>query len=99
MTLRRTKKDEVNGRPIIQLPEKIVEVVEKRMTADESVFYRQLESRSQNEFNRFVRDGWRQNYHHILVSPSQSSHACSMQTLKTGLPEILVGYGQGKYRW
>ena len=68
VTLRRTKKEDVNGKPIIQLPEKFVEVVEKRMTADESSFYRQLESRSQNEFNKFVREGWRQNYHHILVS-------------------------------
>ena len=70
MTLRRTKKEEVNGRPIIVLPEKNIEVVEKRMTSDESVFYRQLESKSQDKFNKYVRDNWRSNYHHILVSPS-----------------------------
>ena len=58
----------MNGKPIIQLPEKIVEVVEKRMTADESVFYRQVESRSQKAFFKFVEEGYGQNYHHILVS-------------------------------
>lgn len=67
VTLRRTKKEEVNGKPIIQLPEKVVEVVEKPMTADESAFYRQLESRSQSEFDKYVREGWRSNYHHILA--------------------------------
>ena len=72
MTLRRRKDEKANGRRIIVLPEKVVENVERRMTSDESSFYRQLESQSQMDFNKFVREGWRQNYHHILVSP----HPC-----------------------
>ena len=85
VTLRRTKKEEVNGKPIIQLPEKIVEVVEKRMTTDESVFYRQLESRSQKEFNKFVREGYGQNYHHILVCLCLPTPSQSMALLLSGL--------------
>lgn len=71
--MRRTKKEEVNGRPIIELPEKVLNVVEKRLTRAESIFYRQLEKNSQEEFNEYVREGWRQNYHHILVRHSCKS--------------------------
>ena len=68
MTLRRQKSDkEADGRPIVVLPPKTVRVVQCAFTPEERDFYESMEKRTQAQFQKYVREGWAQNYAHILV--------------------------------
>lgn len=68
MALRRMKSDKVNGRPLVVLPPKIVTIEQIRMSPEEEAIYKAFEERSQVKFQRYVREGFRANYSHILVS-------------------------------
>lgn len=66
--LRRTKKSELDGKPIIQLPPKKEIIIKAELSADEASFYRSLESRNADKFNKYNREGTVQkNYAYILV--------------------------------
>ena len=56
-----------DGRPIVVLPPKTLQTMQVVLSPDEQAFYRSMENKSQKQFNVYVREGWRQNYHHILV--------------------------------
>ena len=71
ITMRRLKSDKVNGQPIITLPPKTIDIKELDFTPEEMDFYESMEKQSQARFLKYVRQNFRQNYHHILVSSSQ----------------------------
>lgn len=49
MLLRRTKKTVLNGRPLLDLPERNVELVRLTFTPNERVFYDTLEGKSRED--------------------------------------------------
>ena len=64
--LRRTKNQILNGKPLLELPERILELVECTFTASEKEFYRLLETRMTSEVNKLVQSE-HVNYTHVLV--------------------------------
>ncbi|TLS22244.1 uncharacterized protein PpBr36_09774 [Pyricularia pennisetigena] len=66
--LRREKTSKINGKPILELPPKFEEVVHVVFSEDEASFYRDLETSSRNQINKYIRRGTlRKNYAHALV--------------------------------
>lgn len=89
--LRRTKKSEIDGQPIIQLPEK--NTVEDRalFSADELAFYRALEQQAQIQFNRFLKNGTvGRHYSHALVLLLRLRQCCCSPQLVTNAKDFLV---------
>ena len=75
--LRRTKKSEINGQPILQLPPKIVEVTHALFSEDEQAFYSALEKRTQLTFNKYMKAGTvGRNYSNVLVLLLRLRQAC-----------------------
>lgn len=64
--LRRTKNQILNGKPLLHLPERILELVECNFSASEKAFYRLLETRMTSEVNKLVQSE-NVNYTHVLV--------------------------------
>ena len=85
-----------DGRPIVVLPPKMLQTMHVVLSPDEQAFYRSMEDKSQEQFNVYVREGWRQNYHHILVrsplpaKPFARIPAHSSRTLQVILREMLL---------
>ncbi|OHE96620.1 SNF2 family domain-containing protein [Colletotrichum orchidophilum] len=66
--LRRTKTSTIDGKPILQLPEKTEEVVYAELDEDERKFYTDLETKSQVQINKYLRKGTLgKHYSHVLV--------------------------------
>jgi SNF2 family DNA or RNA helicase len=66
--LRRLKTDLVNGKPIIELPEREVKVVKCDFDEDERAFYKALEDKIEIAVSKFQRSGTvQQNYTAILT--------------------------------
>ncbi len=66
--LRRTKKSQIDGRPILNLPERTTNACHASFSEDEAAFYSALESRTQLQFNKFLKAGTvGRNYSNILV--------------------------------
>lgn len=81
--LRRTKNQILNGKPLIQLPERILELVECSFSASEKEFYRLLENRMSSEVNKLVQSD-KVNYTHVLVLLLRLRQgACLMQSEQT----------------
>ncbi|KAK3049310.1 hypothetical protein LTR09_009488 [Extremus antarcticus] len=75
--LRRTKKSEYEGKPILTLPERVTEVNNPVFSDDEQAFYRALEDRSQLQFNRYLAAGTvGKSYSAILVLLLRLRQAC-----------------------
>lgn len=75
--LRREKTSLINGKPILDLPPKIEEIVHVCFSADETSFYRDLETSSQNQVNKYMRAGTlRKNYSNVLVLLLRLRQAC-----------------------
>ncbi|KAI8355880.1 SNF2 family N-terminal domain-containing protein [Mortierella sp. GBAus27b] len=75
--LRRTKKCTVDGKPILDLPERNVHMVSTPFTDDERAFYTALEHRTRDRFNAYVRAGTvMKNYSNILVLLLRLRQAC-----------------------
>ena len=55
--LRRMKNTKLDGKPLIDLPEKVVELTRLIFSEEERSVYTQVETRTQNQFNRFLRAG------------------------------------------
>ncbi|RYP40567.1 hypothetical protein DL767_001567 [Monosporascus sp. MG133] len=55
--LRRTKDSKIDGRPIIELPPKVEEIVHVVFDKDEEQYYQDLEKNSQVQFNRYLKGG------------------------------------------
>ncbi|KAI0337147.1 hypothetical protein BDW22DRAFT_1410049 [Trametopsis cervina] len=68
LTLRRTKHSELEGRPILELPNKHVELVELEFSPDERQLYEHIQRRAQLQINRFINNGTvAKNHGHVLV--------------------------------
>ena len=66
--LRRTKKSMIDGKPILQLPEKTTVEDRAVFSEDELSFYKALETKAQIQFNKYVQDGSvGRNYSNALV--------------------------------
>ncbi len=75
--LRRTKKSKIDGKPILSLPERTTEAEHAVFDEDEQAFYKALESRTQLQFNKYLRAGTvGRNYSNVLVLLLRLRQAC-----------------------
>jgi SNF2 family DNA or RNA helicase len=75
--LRRMKDSKIDGKPILQLPPKTEVIQNCVFSADEEAFYKELETKSQVTFNKYLRQGTiGKNYSHVLVLLLRLRQAC-----------------------
>lgn len=75
--LRRNKKTEINGKPILTLPERSVEAVNPEFSEDEQSYYTALESQSALTVNKYLQAGTIGNqYAHVLLLLLRLRQAC-----------------------
>lgn len=75
--LRRKKDSKLDGKPILQLPEKREHIVYAELSSDERDFYKQLEEKAQVVFSKYLREGSvGKNYSNILVLLLRLRQAC-----------------------
>jgi SNF2 family DNA or RNA helicase len=75
--LRRTKQSSIDGKPILQLPEKTIIEQYATFSKDEQDFYAALESKAQITFNRYLNAGTvGRNYSNALVLLLRLRQAC-----------------------
>ncbi|KAL4260457.1 SNF2/RAD54 helicase family protein [Pleurotus pulmonarius] len=66
--IRRTKSSQLDGKRLIELPPKEVELVKLEFTEEEREIYKMVEARTQATFNRYLRAGTvLKNYSQVLV--------------------------------
>jgi SNF2 family DNA or RNA helicase len=87
--LRRTKKSEINGKPILTLPERTTVVDHATFDEDQLAFYRNLEDSSRNTFTRYQQAGTvGRNYSNALVLLLRLRQACCH-------PHLIRDYAEG----
>ncbi|CAJ2504481.1 Uu.00g118750.m01.CDS01 [Anthostomella pinea] len=75
--LRRSKTSQLDGKPIIELPDKIEEAVHVVFSDDEQQYYQDLEKNSRVQFNKYLRQGTvGKHYAHVLVLLLRLRQAC-----------------------
>lgn len=75
--LRRTKSSMIDGKPILTLPDKTVEMVHAVFSPDELAFYQALQDKSVLVFNKYLRANTvGRNYSNILVLLLRLRQAC-----------------------
>lgn len=75
--LRRTKSSKIDGKPILQLPPKEVEIDLSVMDEDENEFYHALEEGAKVQMNKYLEQGSvTKNYSNILVLLLRLRQAC-----------------------
>ncbi|KAL2023563.1 hypothetical protein VTK56DRAFT_2171 [Thermocarpiscus australiensis] len=75
--LRRMKNSTIDGKPILTLPEKTENLEHVAFSEDELQFYRDLETKSQVQFNKYLRAGTvGKNYSNILALLLRLRQAC-----------------------
>lgn len=92
--LRRTKKSQIDGQPILQLPEK--HTVESRaiFDKDQLEFYKALETQTQIQFNKFVKNGTvGRNYSKALVLLLRLRQCCCSPQLITNSADFITESG------
>jgi SNF2 family DNA or RNA helicase len=86
--LRRTKQSQIDGKPIIVLPPKSIETQHVVFSEDELAFYKALESKTQIQFNKYLRANTvGKNYSNILVLLLRLRQACCHPHLITDFDE------------
>ncbi|KAH8671190.1 SNF2 family N-terminal domain-containing protein [Xylariales sp. PMI_506] len=88
--LQRTEKSEIDGRPIIQLPELVSKTAAAEFDYDQRDFYDSLEQKVQLKFNKYLNAGTvGKNYSYILVLILRLRQACCHPHLikDHGIPE------------
>ena len=86
--LRRNKTSLIDGKPIISLPPKVEEIQHVVFSEDEQAFYSALESKTQLQFNRYMRAGTvGKNYSNILVLLLRLRQCCCHPHLITDFEE------------
>ncbi|KAF7323759.1 SNF2 superfamily protein [Mycena kentingensis (nom. inval.)] len=101
--LRRLKTTELDGKRLIELPEKKLEVVSLQFSDEEREIYTQLETRQQAQFNRFLRAGSvLKNYASVLTMLLRLRQLCSHPALIQENGSYFLAPGEGdesiKYR-
>lgn len=75
--LRRTKTSKIDGKSILQLPPRTTEKVHAVFSDDEMAFYQALETRTQLQFNKYLKAGTvGRNYSNVLVLLLRLRQAC-----------------------
>ncbi|OAQ60939.2 SWI/SNF family DNA-dependent ATPase Ris1 [Pochonia chlamydosporia 170] len=75
--MRRKKDSKLEGKPILQLPEKREHIVYAKLSTDERDFYKQLEQHAHVLFSKYLREGSvGRNYSNILVLLLRLRQAC-----------------------
>ncbi|CUS15134.1 unnamed protein product [Tuber aestivum] len=75
--LRRTKDSTIDGKPILTLPDKNIEMVYAVLSPDEQQFYQALQDKSKILYNKYLRAGTvGRNYSNILVLLLRLRQAC-----------------------
>ena len=75
--MRRKKDSKLDGKPILQLPEKREHIVYAELSTDERDFYKQLEQHAHVLFSKYLREGSvGRNYSNILVLLLRLRQAC-----------------------
>jgi SNF2 family DNA or RNA helicase len=102
--LRRTKKSKLDGRPLIELPERHNNLAALPFGEDEKSFYDALESKTQVQFNKYVKAGTvGKHYTNILVLLLRLRQACChphlirdlSEATTTGVaPDVLVEFAR-----
>ncbi|KAM7261686.1 hypothetical protein ACFE04_020763 [Oxalis oulophora] len=83
--LRRTKETVIDGKPIINLPPKSIELNKVDFSAEERAFYTQLEADSRSQFKAYAAAGTlNQNYANILLMLLRLRQACDHPVLVKG---------------
>ncbi|EMD34880.1 hypothetical protein CERSUDRAFT_86316 [Gelatoporia subvermispora B] len=94
MLLRRTKNSMLDGKRLIELPDKEVNLVKLQFTLEERDIYKMVEQRSQAIFNRYLRAGTvLKNYHQVLVLLLRLRQVCSHPCL---IHENVEAFVEGK---
>ena len=65
--LRRTKTTQINGKPIIDLPERIIQVVECVFDASQLAFYNSIQEIVQNSLEKLQQGNINKSYTSVLV--------------------------------
>lgn len=77
LLLRRTKKSQIDGKPILDLPPRTTTVQHSVFSEDEHAFYNALETKSRLSFNKYLKAGTvGRNYSNILVLLLRLRQAC-----------------------
>ena len=77
LLLRRTKKSQIDGKPILDLPPRTTTVQHSTFSEDELAFYKALEMQTQLQFNKYLKAGTvGRNYSNILVLLLRLRQAC-----------------------
>lgn len=74
--LRRSKADKIDGKPLLELPPKIVEVDESRLKGEELKFYTALESKNQALAKKLLNNSTRGSYSSVLTLLLRLRQAC-----------------------
>jgi len=92
--LRRTKKSQIDGKPILQLPEKHTVETRAIFDKDQLDFYQALETQSQIQFNKFVKNGTvGRNYSKALVLLLRLRQCCCSPQLITNSADFVTDAG------
>ncbi|KAJ2936849.1 hypothetical protein H1R20_g266, partial [Candolleomyces eurysporus] len=76
--IRRTKDSKLDGKKLVDLPEKKIGMTALEFTKEEADIYKMVEARSQATFNRYLRAGTvLKNYHQVLVLLLRLRQICS----------------------
>jgi SNF2 family DNA or RNA helicase len=82
--LRRTKSSKIDGKPIITLQPRTTDVVTRDFDKDQEDFYRAIETKSANIFNKYLKQGSvMRNYSHILTMLLRLRQICDHPVLAT----------------
>ncbi|KAI9218128.1 SNF2 family N-terminal domain-containing protein [Blastocladiella britannica] len=82
VVLRRTKATLINGKPIVDLPEKVIDIVRIKQNTGERDFYNALENHTKVAFSDYVRAGTvLSNYTNILALISRLRQCCDHPAL------------------
>ena len=91
LLLRRTKKSEIDGKPIINLPARTDEVRHAVFDEDQQSFYTALETQTQLQFNKYLRQGSvGRNYSNVLVLLLRLRQACCHPHLITDFAQEII---------
>ncbi|KAG1047584.1 hypothetical protein G6F43_009972 [Rhizopus delemar] len=90
ISLRRSKKAMIDGKPILDLPERNIHMTHIDFSEDEREHYHLVNSRAQARFSRFLRAGTiMKNYSSILVLLLRLRQACLHPSLTTQKGDIM----------
>ncbi|CUA67293.1 DNA repair protein RAD5 [Ustilago maydis 521] [Rhizoctonia solani] len=88
--LRRTKDSKLEGKPLITLPTKTIDMEMLEFSPDERQIYAAVEARQQQKLNKFIRAGTvMKNYHVILVMLLRLRQVCNHPQL--------IAYAAGEF--